>query len=215
MIDLERVSLIDLGIWTGKIDDVDPLQIASDIKNYAQTIEQACPEYGIISRGFVQFEDLVMPITPEVVKLEEAVHDRLKHLTGRDYMLHDTWAVDLEYNQSVIAHSHHSNLHLHPHEFFSVTYYPQVPEGSAELVFNVDYCATMSSTVSVKPEVGTVVIFNSFIQHMTSRHKSQDSRLVVSMNWGPVEPTLSPNADWSVYWERPIVDQPKQPDEKQ
>lgn len=206
---MKRIQLIDLGIWVDKIETVNAFQIAADITNYAQTIEQSCPDYGIISRGFVQFEDLVMPITPEVQKLENEVHQRLQHLTGRDYTLNDTWAVNLEHNQSVIAHSHHSNLHAHPEEFYSVTYYPQVPEGSAELIFNIDYCATMSGTVSVKPEVGTVVIFNSFLQHMTSRHKSHESRLVVSMNWGPKNPTLDPNADWSVYWERPTIDNPE------
>jgi len=206
---MKRIQLIDLGIWVDKIETVDAPQIAADITNYAQTIEQPCPDDSVISRGFVQFEDLVMPITPEVQKLENEVHQRLKHLTGRDYILNDTWAVNLEYNQSVIAHSHHSNLHSYPEEFYSVTYYPQVPEGSAELIFNIDYCATMSGTVSVKPEVGTIVIFNSFLQHMTSRHKSQESRLVVSMNWGPQNPTLDPNADWSVYWDRPTINNPE------
>jgi len=206
---LERISLIELGVWVGKIDEVNPKQISSDIHNYAQTIDQECPDYGVISRGFVQFEDLVMPITPEVTKLETAVKARLHHLTGRDYEIHDMWAVDLEYNQSVIAHSHHSNLHVHPHEYYSVTYYPQVPEGSAELVFNYDYCNMMSGTASVKPEVGTCVIFNSYIQHMTSRNKSDTSRLVVSMNLGPVDPTVDPNADWSVYWNRPVIENPE------
>lgn len=206
---MKRVPLIELGVWVGKIDEVDPQQVASDIKNYAQTIQQDCPDYGVISRGFVQFEDLVMPITPEIVKLEESIKQRLLELTGKEYYIHDTWAVDLEYNQSVIAHSHHSNLHIHPQEYFSVTYYPQVPDGSAELVFNYDYCNMMSGTASVAPEVGTFVIFNSFIQHMTSRNKSSSSRLVVSQNWGPVEPTKEPNADWSVYWDRPVISDPK------
>jgi hypothetical protein len=206
---MKRVPLIDLGIWVGEINEVNPNQIASDIKNYAQTIEQESPDCGLISRGFVQFDDLVMPITPEIVKLEEAVKTRLLEVTGREYYIHDTWAVDLEYNQSVIAHSHHSNLHSHPQEYFSVTYYPQVPDGSAELVFNYDYCNMMSGTLGVKPQVGTCVIFNSFIQHMTSRNKSKDSRLVVSQNWGPTNPTEEPNADWSVYWDRPVISDPK------
>lgn len=201
----EKVSLIDLGIWVGKFDDIDPIKISNDIKNYAKTIEQDCPEYGAISRGFVQFEDLVMPVTKEVTRLEKAVAEKLKELFGKDYVLHDTWAVDLIKNQSVIAHSHHSNLHVDPTEYYSVTYYPQVPDGSAELIFDYNYCGLINGVKSVKPEVGTFVIFNSYINHMTSRNQSNESRLVVSMNWGPTHPNVSPNADWSVYWDRPVI----------
>lgn len=201
----EKIPLIDLGIWVGKFDEIDPVQISTDIKNYAKPIKQDCPEYGVLSRGFVQFEDLVMPVTKEVTKLEEAVAQKLKELFGKDYILHDIWAVNLVENQSVIAHSHHSNLHADPTEYYSVTYYPQVPDGSAELMFTYNYCGLINQVKSVKPEVGTFVIFNSYINHMTSRNQSSESRLVVSMNWGPVDPNVSPNADWSVYWDRPVV----------
>lgn len=203
---IEKKNLIDLGIWVGKFDDIDPQKVAHDINKYAKTIEQDCREYGSISRGFVQFEDLVMPITEEVTKLENAVAAQLHNLFGKEYELHDTWAVDLVKNQSVISHTHHSNLHADPSEYYSVTYYPQVPDGSAELIFTYNYCGIMNGVTSVRPEVGTFVIFNSYIQHMTSRNKSEESRLVVSMNWGPKNPNKSPNADWSVYWDRPIID---------
>jgi hypothetical protein len=204
---INQIPLIDLCIWTDKLDEVDPEVISNDIKKYSKTIDQDCPDYGVVSRGFVQFEDLVMPVTPEISKLESTVADRLKFLFGKEYQLNDTWAVDLVKNQSVISHTHHSNLHLDPSEYYSVTYYPQVPEGSAELVFTYNYCGIINGVKSIKPEVGTLVIFNSFIQHMTSRNQSEESRLVVSMNWGPVTPNKSPNADWSVYWDRPIITQ--------
>jgi ectoine hydroxylase-related dioxygenase (phytanoyl-CoA dioxygenase family) len=203
---IEKRNLIDLNIWVGKIEDLDHDQIANDIKNYAKTIEQDCPQYGSVSRGFVQFEDLVMPVTPEIIKLEKTIKDILFNLFHKEYEISDTWAVDLIENQSVISHTHYSNLHLDPSEYYSITYYPQVPEGSAELVFDYNYCNVMNGIYSVKPEVGTFVIFNSYIKHMTSRNKSKESRLVVSMNLGPVKPRVTPNADWSVYWDRPVID---------
>lgn len=208
MYELKKIQLIDLGIFVGKIDEVNPEQISSDIKNYSKNIAQECDSSQAISRGFVQYEDLLVPLTPEVLKLENVVKNLLFNLTQRQYDLRETWAVDLEFNQSVISHSHYSNLHIHPEEYFSVTYYPQVPEGSADLIFSADYCNLMSSTVSVTPEVGTVIIFNSYIQHMTSRNKSKESRLVVSQNWCPTEPNMTENADWSVYLDRPTVSQP-------
>lgn len=205
MNNMKRVSLIDLPIWVGALDDLDHSKIASDILEHARTIEQDCPQYGSISRGFVQFEDLVMPVTKEILKLESKVKDALKNLFHKEYKIDDTWAVNLIENQSVISHTHYSNLHLDPSEYYSVTYYPQAPEGSAELIFDYNYCGIMNGVYSVKPEVGTLVIFNSYIKHMTSRNKSKEPRLVVSMNLGPVDPRVSPNADWSVYWDRPLI----------
>lgn len=202
---MKKIDLINLPIWVGNIDNIDHNQIADDIINHGQTIEQTCEEYGIISRGFVQFEDIVMPVTKEITKLETTVKTTLQTLFQKEYEIHDTWAVNLIEHQSVISHTHHSNLHVDPSEYYSATYYPQVPEGSAELIFAYDYCGIMSGIHSVKPEVGTLVIFNSYIKHMTSRNKSKEPRLVVSMNLGPVQPRTQPNADWSVYWKRPII----------
>lgn len=202
---MKKIELISLPIWVGTIEDLDHKQIAHDILTHGRTVEQTCEEYRIISRGFVQFEDIVMPITEEVTKLEIKVKNVLKNLFQKEYKIHDTWAVNLIEHQSVISHTHHSNLHLDPSEYYSATYYPQTPEGSAELIFDYDYCGIMSGIHSVKPEVGTLVIFNSYIKHMTSRNKSKQPRLVVSMNLGPTQPRCEPNADWSAYWQRPLI----------
>jgi hypothetical protein len=67
----------------------------------------------------------------------------------------------------------------------------------------------MQTNVPVIPEKGKLVVFNSYITHMTARHSIDEPRLVVSMNLAPVVPNIDPNADWSVYWNRPIIDNPK------
>ena len=207
--DINDVTLIKQSVFTTYLHEINHAQIASDICLYSVGIKQECPDYGWISHGFVQYEDLVVPVTPEVKKLEASILDSVFSLTGRNYKISDMWAVELVRNQSVIAHSHHSNMHAHPSEYYSVAYYPQVPEGSAELIFSTEWCGIMQGNVSVKPEVGLLVIFNSYITHMTARHKIDEPRIVVSMNLAPVEPTLTPNADWSVYWDRPIISNPK------
>jgi hypothetical protein len=35
-----------------------------------------------------------------------------------------------------------------------------------------------------------------------------EPRLVISMNLGPANPNMDPNADWSSYWNRPFVNDP-------
>jgi len=202
-------SLIDQKIYTKILNEVNHDQIASDINLYAKNIEQETPGYGHISRGFVQYEDLVLPITPEIKKLENCILLDFKNFFNKEYRIDDTWAVRLVENQSVIAHSHYSNHQIYPEEYYSIAYYPSVPDSSAELIFSAEWCGIMKNTFAVKPRKGLLVIFNSYITHMTARHKITEPRLVISMNLSPVNPKTTPNADWSVYWDRPIIDNPK------
>jgi hypothetical protein len=207
--EIKNVSLVSQLVHVTKLEDIDHDQIASDIELYAPGTKEELLEYGQFSRKFVQHENLVMPVTPEITRLEKAVLETMKQLTGRDYEIHDMWSVKLIMNQSIIAHSHHSNLHIHPEEYYSIAYYPQVPDGAAELVFTADWCGLMQTSVPLTPEKGLLVIFNSYITHMTARHVVDTPRLVVSINLGPVKPDTTPSADWSVYLDRPVIDNPK------
>lgn len=206
---IKSTNLVSQAIHTVHLDDIDHDQIASDINLYSRGVHEKGPEYGWISRGFVQYEDLIIPITPEITKLENTVIDVLNQMTGNEYELYDIWAIRLKQGESVIAHSHHSNLHARPEEFYSIAYYPQVPEGSAELIFSARWCGVRETLLPVAPEKGLLVIFNSYITHMTTRQRPEEPRLVVSMNLGPVTPNTEPNADWSVYLNREVIDNPK------
>ena len=190
------------------LDDINHKQIAADVNNYGIGMNKNSPEYGWISRGFVQYEDIIIPVTPEIQKLENEILLIINQMTNKEYLVKDIWAINLIENQSVIAHSHHSNLHAHPSEYYSVAYYPEAPEGSAELIFLVEWCGVMQRMHAVTPLVGMLVIFNSYMTHMTARQKVSQPRLVVSMNLEPVSPNIEPNADWSVYWDRPIITSP-------
>lgn len=207
--EIKNIPLVSQLVHSVYLDDIDHDQVASDISHYSRGVHEEAPEYGWISRGFVQYEDMIIPVTPEITKLENAVTDVLKQLTKRDYEIYETWAIRLLQGQSVIAHSHYSNLHVHPEEYYSVAYYPQVPDGSAELIFSANWCGVRQTSVPVPPQKGLLLVFNSYITHMTARQRPKDPRLVVSMNLGPVEPNVTPNADWSVYLNRPVVDNPR------
>jgi hypothetical protein len=210
---IENIPLISQNVHSVYLEDIDHDQVASDINLYSRGVHEKAPEYGWISRGFVQYEDLVIPVTPEITKLENAVIDVMKQLTNKDYEMYDIWAIRLAKGESVIAHSHHSNLHAHPDEYYSIAYYPQVPEDSAELIFSATWCNVRQTLLPVTPEKGLLLVFNSYITHMTSRQRPDEPRLVVSMNLGPVEPNVEPNADWSVYLNRTVVENPKSPGE--
>lgn len=200
---INEIPLIRLSAFSSVLDNVDNEAIARQMYSQAVPIEQESPDYGWISRGFVQFEDLIVPISPEITALEESIKMVIAMISGKECIIDDIWGVVLEKNQSVLAHSHKSNLHHHPQEHYSFAYYPDAPDGSAELMFMVGYCDTMQHVVPIKPRPGLLVVFNSFIYHMTARHALEQKRLVISGNTSPIRPNENPNADWTVYHERP------------
>jgi len=198
--------LISLDVYETFVHDVNNSKLLADVRRHGHLVGMDCEANGVVSRGFIQYEDIVVPITNETAKLERSVLSVIQQITGgRKYKIQDTWAVDLEFNQSVIPHTHKSNLHLHPLEYYSFCYYPEVPENSAQLTFYANYCDQMTNMVTIQPEVGKLVIFNAFVMHFTSRHKGSTNRMVISGNLSPVNPTSYENADWDAYHDRPKV----------
>jgi hypothetical protein len=118
-------------------------------------------------------------------------------------ILEEIWTLTLQKGNSVAWHSHKSNTHLHPEEFFSIAYYPNAQEGSADLIFTTTACNTLEHSTIVEVSTGTLVVFNSFVTHMTSRHLLDEERVVVSANFSPAQLNNAPTQDWTAY-SRPI-----------
>lgn len=206
MSEINTIPLINQNIFTTYLPDIDNKQIVSDINMYGMPVNGDCQEYGSVSRGFVQYEDTVVPVTQEFTKLEQQVVRVVEEIAQQEYKLDEIWAIKLMPGQSVIAHSHYKNHHTHPGDYFSVAYYPYAPEDSADLIFSAHWCGYMHNTISVKPQDGLLIIFNSFITHMTARQMIDNPRIVVSMNLSPTTPRETPNADWSIYANRPVIE---------
>jgi hypothetical protein len=205
---INTIPLINQNIFTSQLLDINNEQIVSDINLYGFPVNADCEEYGSVSRGFVQYEDTVVPVTPEFTKLEKLIVQIVYEVTNRKYKIDEIWAIKLMPGQSVIAHSHYKNHHTYPGDYFSIAYYPYAPLDSADLIFSAHWCGYMHNTISVKPQDGLLIIFNSFITHMTARQMIESPRIVVSMNLGPIEPRVNPNADWGIYMDRPIIESP-------
>ena len=205
MNDINTIPLISQNIFTTRLSNINNKQIVSDINTHGYPVNEECKEYGSVSRGFVQYEDTVVPVTQEFTKLEQSVIQIVENIAQQTYKIDEIWAITLMPGQSVIAHSHYKNNQTHPGDYFSVAYYPYAPDDSADLIFSAHWCGYMHNTVSVKPENGLLIIFNSFITHMTARQMIDGPRVVVSMNLSPIEPKATPNADWSIYGKRTIV----------
>ena len=209
MNEINIVPLINQNIFTSNLLNINNKQIVSDIHLYGLPVSSECEEFGSMSRGFVQYEDTIVPVTPEFTKLEQSILSVVNQISQQENKIDEIWAIRLFPGQSVIAHNHYKNSHTHPEDYFSISYYPYAPQNSADLIFSGNWCGYMHSTVSIKPENGLLIIFNSFVNHMTARQMVDDERIVVSMNLSPLNPKTTPNADWSIYKDRPIIASPE------
>jgi hypothetical protein len=193
------IPLSDFQIYCTTID-VDNEKIMHELNAGKRQVDE---EYrnGFLSKTTITYyEDERLPLnSPECEKLKIAMTEKVSAIVGKQMKLMEIWSLTLEKGQSISAHTHKSNTHMHPDEYYSVSYYVNAPEGSARLIFNVNICNTVEKLIPVTPKSGMFLIFNSFIQHYSDRHCSDEPRLVISANFHPEHPNMTPIPDWSAY----------------
>ena len=85
--------------------------------------------------------------------------------------------------------------HIHSNNFISVAYYVKAPKNSGNIVFYDPRSANVirtpiistqnklnSTTFSVSPEEGLMVLFPSYLHHSVNMNKSSKERIVISFN---------------------------------
>jgi hypothetical protein len=197
MSNAEIVNLLTVNVFKTKIKNVNNNKLVEEIKDCSGEIGQQF----LSKENHTYYEDKRYPFgQPESEKLINTLSEAVNSIVGVKMVLSEIWTLTLNYGQSVAAHSHKSNTHMHDEEFFSIAYYPSAPEGSADLIFMVDACNTLEKSVSIKPETGGLVVFNSYLMHMTNRHQNKNTeRIVVSANFKPEKPSSMETQDWSAY----------------
>lgn len=186
------LQLINLSAYVVDMPDVD-----NDVLSKIVLSSNQKPD--AVNFPHTYFEDIVLPGVPEIYDLCKKISSAVSSVLNRDYSVESIWGLILNRGESVGMHSHKSNSHLYPSEFYSIVYYPSVPEGSAELVFSLTHCNTIEQSTSIKPKEGMLIIFNSYIPHMTSRHMAEEPRIVISANLSPVSPNNRIVPDWTPY----------------
>lgn len=200
MSNIEKINLISIDIIKSKILGIDNQKLLNEISNTRGDIDETFLE----DRHHTYYEDKRYPFGHvESEKLINKLTENVSNILKREMVLSEIWTLTLEYGQSVAAHSHKSNTHLRPEEYFSIAYYPSAPENSADLIFLVNAANTIESSVVIKPETSDLIIFNSYLMHMTNRHRNKtEPRVVISANFIPKNPDVSPTQDWSAYSRR-------------
>jgi hypothetical protein len=192
----KKINLVSLDVFVDILDEIDNKKLMYEIVNFSTPIEEKFTE----DKNHSYYEDMRYSFDQEESeKLILTLTDKVSEILGKPMLLEAIWSLSLSEGQSVSMHSHKSNLHMHHEEYYSIAYYVSAPEGSASLCFNVTACNTIETSAQVDPEEGMLVIFNSFIPHMTNRHNSKTPRIVISANFIPKYPDTSTFQDWSAY----------------
>ncbi len=199
MNDIKKFNLIDMNVYVCRIQNVDNQKITNEIKNNSTDISQKYLDGYLQNHNHTYYEDKKYPNTEECNKLKSLISIKVNQVLKKPMKMESIWTLTLEQGQSVSYHSHKSNAHLHPIEYYSIAYYPTVPKGSAKLIFHTTAYGVIDANSSIEPEESMLLIFNSFIPHMTDRHLPQDPRIVVSANFAPINRNTKIVPDWSAY----------------
>jgi len=89
-----------------------------------------------------------------------------------------------------------NSRHIHSNNFISAAYYVKSPNNSGDIVFYDPRSANViqspiinsqnklnSTTYSITPKEGLLVLFPSYLHHSVDMNKSDDERIVISFNF--------------------------------
>jgi len=141
-----------------------------------------------IGYWFPIFNDLEKLLDKHV---EEFVKDLQFNLDGKKIKLDSLWI-------NILPEGGLHTSHIHPHSVISGTTYVAVPKGASAIKFEdprssmmmatptrqTDAREEMKSFIYVKPEVGDILLWESWLRHEVAMNMSEDERISVSFNYG-------------------------------
>lgn len=139
---------------------------------------------------FPIFADLVKNLDAHVAAFAE---DAQFDLDGRELKLEDIWI-------NILPEGGIHTSHIHPHSVISGTTYVSMPSGTSAIKFEDPRSQMMMAApvrlkearrelktfVYVEPEVGDVLLWESFLRHEVPMNMAEEERVSVSFNysWG-------------------------------
>jgi len=124
------------------------------------------------------------------VMVADFARDLAFDLAGRALVLEDLWI-------NILPEGGIHTAHIHPHSVISGTTYVAMPDGSSALKFEDPRHAMMmaapprtkeapedlQSFVYIKPKVGDVLLWESWLRHEVPMNMAEDDRISVSFNY--------------------------------
>ena len=170
----EMIQLIGLDCVKAKLNGIDNEKIKSIVYDNANNKFSDNPN----NTGI---EDSRLPDGNEYVENMKTIITR----STSTYLQHSVkllniWAHIVPPNGSTNYHHHRGEYAID--KVCSVVYYVDVPENSGDLIFMMNVC-NVEFVKEVKSEEDHLVIFPSFIPHMTGKNKSDRDRISISANF--------------------------------
>ncbi|WP_435140608.1 TIGR02466 family protein [Pseudopelagicola sp. nBUS_19] len=136
---------------------------------------------------FPIFADMVAALDAHVAAFSK---DLEFELDGRSLKLEDLWV-------NILPEGGAHSSHLHPHSVISGTVYVSMPEGASALKLEDPRSGRMMAApirtknaprnlqqfIYVKPEVGEVFLWESWLRHEVPMNTAEDERISVSFNY--------------------------------
>ena len=140
-----------------------------------------------LPRRFTAFDDLRRVLDKHVAKFGVEVGF---NLAGGKLKLDSMWV-------NVLPNGGVHSGHIHPHSVVSGTYYVTVPEGASTLKFEDprltmmmaaptrtnDAARDLQPYISLSPQVGEVILWESWLRHEVILNKSIAKRISISFNY--------------------------------
>ena len=163
-----------------------------------EAVQDWCEENGY--PGYTSYASLTdlpwrFPIFAEVVKaldlhVAEFAKDLEFDLDGRNLVLEDIWI-------NILREGGMHSSHLHPHSVISGTTYVSMPDGASSLKLEDPRSGRMMAAptrlkggrrelqpfIYMKPEVGDVLLWESWLRHEVPVNMAEDERISVSFNY--------------------------------
>ena len=144
-----------------KIDEV------GDQQQHITNIKADMTSYKMMDHpGFKELKDIVL-------NLVSITMEHQYNFISNSYKIYTMWGAKYKSNEYALKHSHFPSL-------LSFVYYINPPSDSPELLFN-------DCNLSIKPEHGQLIIFNSCLLHEVKQKSFKGSRYVVAGNITYVE----------------------------
>ena len=198
-------SLFVTRLYRARLSEFAPEIDAQELDNSCIVIaeddeagQQWCEENGY--PGYTSYASLTdlpwrFPIFADLVKvLEQHVaafaEDLEFDLDGRKLVLEDLWI-------NILPEGGMHASHLHPHSVISGTTYVSMPEGASALKLEDPRSGRMMASparkkgaredlrtfIYVKPEVGDVLLWESWLRHEVPMNMAEEERISVSFNY--------------------------------
>lgn len=120
---------------------------------------------------------IITGYVPELNELFYVILKKLKEL-HKEVIVHES--LDHQIGQAWVTinkRGDYNEEHFHTDWFFSAVYYVEAPEGCGDFVAKYD-----SEEIRIKPEVGKLLIFPSFVPHYVEPSNSDEDRISIALD---------------------------------